>query len=325
MHNISTLQQLFTQYLHDNRVQKAPQALYEPFNYIMNIGGKRMRPVMTLLACYLFDEEVEKALPAALSVEVFHNFSLVHDDIMDAAPLRRGQPTVHDKYGLNSGILSGDVMLIFAYDYLRRSPRQEAIGGLYQTLTEVAIQVCEGQQYDIDFEQRDDVRLEEYLQMIEMKTAALLAGSLKMGAIAAGAPLSDQEHLSEFGRLTGIAFQIQDDFLDTFGDPLKVGKRVGGDIVQNKKTCLIIKALELANDATRKQLLQLYAQQPTDERGKITTVTNIFKDLGIPDFLRNLRNDYQQRAYTHLEQVNAPKEKKELLFGLAESLLVREL
>lgn len=325
MHSISTLQALFTKYLHENRVQKAPQALYEPFNYIMNIGGKRMRPVMALLACYLFDDEVENALPAALSVEVFHNFSLVHDDIMDAAPLRRGQATVHDKYGLNSGILSGDVMLIFAYDYLRRSPRQDALSGLYQTLTEVAIQVCEGQQYDIDFEKRDDVRLEEYLQMIEMKTAALLAGSLKMGAIAAGAPAADQEHLSEFGRLTGIAFQIQDDFLDTFGDPEKVGKRVGGDIIQNKKTCLIIKALELADQDTRKQLLDLYAQQPADEQGKIVAVTQIFERLGIPDFLRNLRNDYQHRAYAHLAQVDAPAEKKDLLFGLAESLLVREL
>lgn len=324
MHNINTLRQLFNQYLLDNHIDKEPKALYEPFNYIMNIGGKRMRPVMALLACYLFEEEVEKALPVALSVEVFHNFSLVHDDIMDEAPLRRGQPTVHSKYGLNSGILSGDVMLIFAYDYLRRSP-QQAIGQLYQTLSEVAIQVCEGQQYDIDFEQRDDVRLEEYLQMIEMKTAALLAGSLKMGAVAAGASPEDQKHLSEFGRLTGIAFQIQDDFLDTFGDPQKVGKRVGGDIVQNKKTCLIIKALELATPEVRERLLQLYAQQTSNEQEKVTTVTNIFVELGIPEFLRNLRNDYQKRAYKHLEQVNAPEEKKDILFGLAESLLIREL
>ena len=161
MQNINTLQQLFNQYLLDNHIDKEPKALYDPFNYIMNIGGKRMRPVMALLACYLFEEEVEKALPVALSVEVFHNFSLVHDDIMDEAPLRRGQATVHSKYGLNSGILSGDVMLIFAYDYLRHSPRQQAIAQLYQTLSEVAIQVCEGQQYDIDFEQRDDVRLEQ--------------------------------------------------------------------------------------------------------------------------------------------------------------------
>ncbi|MGH1435984.1 MAG: polyprenyl synthetase family protein [Lewinella sp.] len=325
MQNINTLQQLFNQYLLDNHIDKEPKALYEPFNYIMNIGGKRMRPVMALLACYLFEEEVEKALPVALSVEVFHNFSLVHDDIMDEAPLRRGQATVHSKYGLNSGILSGDVMLIFAYDYLRHSPRQQAIAQLYQTLSEVAIQVCEGQQYDIDFEQRDDVRLEEYLQMIEMKTAALLAGSLKMGAIAAGADPEDQKHLSEFGRLTGIAFQIQDDFLDTFGDPQKVGKRVGGDIVQNKKTCLIIKALELATPEVRERLLHLYAQQTGNEQEKVATVTNIFVELGIPEFLRNLRNDYQKRAYQHLEQVNAPKEKKDILFGLAESLLVREL
>lgn len=325
MHDISSLRRLFNEYLHNNQLQEEPQALYEPFNYIMGLGGKRMRPIMALLACQLFDERVENALPAALSVEVFHNFSLVHDDIMDAAPLRRGQPAVHAKYGLNAGILSGDVMLIFAYRYLQQSPRTEAVGDLIRTLTSVAIQVCEGQQYDIDFEQRDDVSLEDYLKMIEMKTAALLAGSLEMGAIAAGAPEEDRVHLREFGRLTGIAFQIQDDFLDTFGDPEKVGKRPGGDILQNKKTCLIIKALELADEPVREELIRLYSSVNDDEATKIKTVTNIFLDLGIPDFLRDLRNDYQNRAYNHLEQVNASAAGKALLFGLAESLLIREL
>lgn len=325
MHGLNTLKQIFDDYLHDHQIQREPQALYDPFNYIMNIGGKRMRPIMTLLACQLFSKEITNALPAALSVEVFHNFSLVHDDIMDAAPLRRGQPAVHAKYGLNSGILSGDVMLIFAYHYLHLTPRQAAVNELVKTLTQVAIQVCEGQQYDIDFEQRDNVSLAEYLQMIEMKTAALLAGSLEMGAIAGGAGIEDRQHLREFGRLTGIAFQIQDDFLDTFGDPEKVGKRPGGDILQNKKTCLIIKALELADAPTRDQLLKFYAQQSTEDEEKVRTVTAIFRELGIPEFLRALRNDYQQRAYAHLEQVKAPKEGKDLLFGLAESLLLREL
>lgn len=326
MHDIKGLRLLFDDYLLQMQLKQEPKALYAPFNYIMSMGGKRMRPVMALLACQLFEEDVSTAFPVALSVEVFHNFSLVHDDIMDEASLRRGMPTVHTKFGLNSGILSGDVMLIYAYDYLRLCPRKEVIGHLVNTLSEVAIKVCEGQQYDIDFEQRNDVRLEEYLQMIEMKTAALLAGSLKMGAIAAGADEQDQFHLSEFGRLTGIAFQIQDDYLDTFGDPGKVGKRPGGDIVQNKKTCLIIKALELASSAQKQQLLALYnGGESNNDAKKIEEVTAIFKQLEIPAFLKNLRNDYQKQAYAHLEQVKAAQESKALLYGLAESLLVREL
>lgn len=325
MQDLPTLRQLFEHYLKDNLIAKEPTALYEPFRYIMNMGGKRMRPVMALLACQLFEADVRAALPAAFSVEVFHNFSLVHDDIMDAAAIRRGQPTVHTKYGLNSGILSGDVMLIYAYHELQKSARQEAIGDLVNTLSNVAIQVCEGQQYDIDFETRQDVTLDEYLLMIEMKTAALLAGSLKMGAIAAGATATDQMHLSEFGRLTGIAFQIQDDYLDTFGDPQKVGKRPGGDIVQNKKTCLYIKALELANDPERAQLLNWFAGPATNEEEKVEAVTTIFSKLGIPDYIKTLRNEYQQKAYEHLRLVNASEEGKALLFGLAESLLVREL
>lgn len=325
MQDLPTLRQLFEQYLEDNLITKEPAALYEPFRYIMRMGGKRMRPVMALLACQLFETDVRAALPAAFSVEVFHNFSLVHDDIMDAAAIRRGQPTVHTKFGLNSGILSGDVMLIYAYHELQKTPRSAAIGDLVNTLSEVAIQVCEGQQYDIDFETRQDVPLVEYLLMIEMKTAALLAGSLKMGAIAAGASASDQMHLSEFGRLTGIAFQIQDDYLDTFGDPKKVGKRPGGDIIQNKKTCLFIKALELANEAQHTELRQWYSGPATDEEAKVRAVTGLFSELGIPAYIKGLRNEYQQKAYEHLRLVNAAEEGKTILFDLAESLLVREL
>lgn len=325
MQDLTVLRQSFEQYLADNLVRKEPAALYEPFHYIMGMGGKRMRPVMALLACQLFQDDFTVALPSAFSVEVFHNFSLVHDDIMDAADLRRGQATVHKKYGLNSGILSGDVMLIYAYDELRKTARPEAINELVSTLSEVAIRVCEGQQYDIDFETRNDVSLEDYLLMIEMKTAALLAGSLKMGAISAGATSEDQMHLSEFGRLTGIAFQIQDDYLDTFGDPEKVGKRPGGDIIQNKKTCLYIKALELASDEQRQQLLQWYTEPSSDPAAKVKAVTQLFEELGIPDYLKGLRNDYQKRAYEHLRQVSVEESRKALLFGLAESLLVREL
>lgn len=327
MQGIEELRQLFMAYLQEKRIEHAPKALYEPVNYIMNIGGKRMRPIMCLLACQCFDPDVSKALPAALSVEIFHNFSLVHDDIMDEAPLRRGQPTVHAKYGLNSGVLSGDVMLIYAYDYLQLSPAKHAISDMVNTLSKVAIKVCEGQQYDIDFEQRNDVSLPAYLTMIEMKTAALLAGSLELGALAAGAAPPERFHLSEFGRLTGIAFQIQDDYLDTFGDPLKFGKKVGGDIAQNKKTCLYIKALELADETTRAELFQLYQSNPPaeEEKQKISRVIDIFQQLGIPIFLKELRNTYQKEAYAHLEQLQADPSAKQILFELAESLLVREL
>ncbi len=325
MQDVPALRSLFEQYLADNLIDKEPKALYEPFNYIMKMGGKRMRPVMALLACQLFDVDAEAALPAALSVEIFHNFSLVHDDIMDEADIRRGQATVHKKYGLNSGILSGDVMLIYAYDFLRQTSRAEAIPELVNTLSQVAIRVCEGQQYDVDFEVRPSVSLDEYLLMIEMKTAALLAGSLKMGALSAGANERDQLHLSAFGRLPGIAFHIQDDYLDTFGAPNKVGKRPGGDIVQNKKTCLYIRALEVGNDAQRAALQKWYSEPSSNEAEKVKSVTAIFTALGIPEYIKTLRNEYQQRAYEHLAKVSVDKDAKAALYGLAESLLVREL
>ena len=325
MHTAADLRDQFLAYLEANTFDQEPNALYAPVNYIMNMGGKRLRPLLALLACQLFSDETKAALPAAMAVEIFHNFSLVHDDIMDEAPLRRGRPTVHEQFGLNAGILSGDVMLIHAYAFLMKSPHKPTIGGMVQVLNKVAIKVCEGQQYDIDFETRSDVSLAEYLKMIELKTAALLAGSLELGALAAGAPAVDQQHLAEFGRLTGIAFQLQDDFLDTFGDPEKVGKRPGGDIVQNKKTCLIIKALELADPTTRQKLEALYSSTTIDAEQKVKEVIHLFNQLGIPDFVRDLRNDYQERAYQHLEAVEAPQERKKLLQELADSLLIREM
>lgn len=325
MLGVAALQQQFESYLQAHPFDQAPATLYEPANYIMALGGKRMRPVMALLAHQIFDPRVENALPAAMSVEIFHNFSLVHDDIMDEAALRRGQPTVHALHGVNSGILSGDVMLIYAFDYLLRSANKSAVSDMVATLCKVAIKVCEGQQYDVDFEKRTDVSLDEYLQMIEMKTAALLAGSLELGALAAGADAENRHHLAEFGRLTGIAFQIQDDYLDTFGEDAKVGKRIGGDIVQNKKTCLYIQALATADAPVREQLLAYYDNQPQDPAEKIAAVTDIFHSLGIPAFLKDLRNRYQAEAYEHLAKVQGDEAAKHLLFELAESLLVREL
>ncbi len=325
MHTLQDLRDRFQTYQEAHSFDQEPAALYEPVNYIMGIGGKRLRPLLTLLSGHLFTDETQAALPAAMAVEIFHNFSLLHDDIMDEAPLRRGHMTVHQKFGLNAGILSGDVMLIYAYEFVLKSPNATTIGEMVSVLSKVAIKVCEGQQYDIDFEQRNDVSLPEYLKMIELKTAALLAGSLELGALAVGAAKEDQEHLSEFGRLTGIAFQLQDDYLDTFGDPDKVGKRTGGDIVQNKKTALIIKALELADSSQSAALQQWYDSTPADPAEKVAAVVAIYHQLGIPEFVRALRNDYQQRAYAHLEAVNAPQERKQLLIDLAESLLVREM
>lgn len=325
MLKINALQEIFESYLQENKILKSPQSLYEPVNYIMGVGGKRMRPILTLLAYQLFDKDIHQALPAALCVEMFHNFSLVHDDIMDEANLRRGEITVHKKYGLNNAILSGDVMLIYSYQYLQQTSRKSVIGDMVSVLSKVAIKVCEGQQYDVDFESNNDINLDDYLKMIEMKTAALLAGSLELGALAAGADETNRKHLAEFGRLTGIAFQIQDDYLDTFGDPLKFGKRIGGDIAQNKKTCLYIKALELADETTRQQLLSLYSTT-NDSQPKIDQVTSIFRQLGIPSFIKELRNQYQQEAYQHLKAVNAPRsEGKIIIKQLAESLLIREL
>ncbi|RME95166.1 MAG: polyprenyl synthetase family protein [Bacteroidetes bacterium] len=315
----------FEAYLEAHAFSQEPKALYEPANYIMKMGGKRIRPLLALLACRLFEEDFTLALPAALSVEVFHNFSLVHDDIMDAADLRRGRETVHRKYGINNAILTGDVMLIYAYEFLQKTPRRSAISDMVKVLSKVAIKVCEGQQYDVDFETQPGVSLADYIKMIELKTAALLAGSLQLGALAGGANEEEQQHLSEFGRLTGIAFQLQDDYLDTFGDPEKFGKRPGGDIIQNKKTALYIRALELADEPTRTRLVELYSQRPTSEQNKVEEVKVIFQHLDIPQYIKTLRNDYQQQAYAHLQAVAGDSSAKDALFGLAESLLKREI
>lgn len=320
---IQSLRQAFDQYLADQQLVHAPKELYEPIEYVMNLGGKRIRPILTLLSCSLFEVDFRKALPAAFAVEVFHNFSLVHDDIMDESPLRRGQPAVHMRYNVNTGILSGDLMLIIAYQYINNTAEKSIIPNLLHVFTQVATKVCQGQQYDMNFEALEAVSVEEYLKMIELKTAVLLAGALEMGAITAGAGEVDRRHLSEFGRLTGIAFQLQDDYLDVFGDPETIGKRAGNDIVRNKKTLLYLKALERAEPAQKQQLAAWYADQPADPTAKIEAVTELMKRLDVPEFVTQLRDTYQANAYEHLDLVNAPPERKEPLKGLAESLLKR--
>ena len=324
MQFLEEFQNLFTAYLYEHRFDRKPTELYEPVNYIMHLGGKRIRPMLTLLGYQIFKPDIKKALPLALATEIFHNFSLVHDDIMDEAPLRRGKPTVHVKYNLNSGILSGDAMLILAYEYLSRFPEPSLIPKLYSVFNRTALEVCEGQQMDINFETRTEVSIPEYLKMIELKTAALIGGGLELGAIGAGASEEAVAHLAGFGRNIGIAFQLQDDILDTFGDPQKVGKKVGGDIVQNKKTFLIIKALERAKPDQNQQLLHWMTNSNFNEDEKVKAVIDLMNQLDIKKLALEAKEQFQQKGLDHLEAVSVPEEKKKSLRKLADSLLIRE-
>lgn len=301
-----------------------PAQLYAPCDYILALGGKRLRPALLLLGYELFADELDAALPAAWAIELFHNFSLVHDDIMDAAPLRRGQPTVHTRWNLTTGILSGDVMLIYAYRALAAVPDKTIVPDLLNTFNRVATEVCEGQQLDVDFEARDSVSIPEYIRMIELKTAVLLGGALEMGAICAHADPEDAQRLYDFGRLAGIAFQIQDDLLDTYGDPLKFGKQVGGDILQNKKTLLVLTALACASPADQAELRHWMQRNSDDPEAKIAAVRAIFDRNEIPQQIAAAQKRYQTEAFQQLEAVHAPDARKNALRKMIEDLFVRD-
>lgn len=323
MYTTTELQQRFYNYLQANVFTKAPKELYEPVDYILSLGGKRMRPILLLRAYDMFgDEEVEAALPAAMAVEVFHNFSLLHDDIMDDAPLRRGKPTVHEKWNANTAILSGDVMLIEAYRFLMKTDKPGILPKLLHRFNTMAVQVCEGQQYDMNFETRTDVTVAEYLKMIEYKTAVLLAASMYMGALIGGAQEEDAHHLSEFGRNIGIAFQLQDDILDSFGDPEKFGKKVGGDISRNKKTYLLLRAYEQADARREKELDDWMASK--EEPKKIPAVKAIYREMGVKKDAEQTMRTYAERAYEHLELVSIASKYKQPLRQMAEELMQRE-
>jgi len=299
----------------------APSALYEPCSYMLSLGGKRLRPAMVLMGCNLFDAGVEQALPVAWAVELFHNFTLMHDDIMDAAPLRRGQPTVHTKWNVTTGILSGDVMLIRAYQQLASFHRTSEMPRLLEIFNRVAVGVCEGQQMDINFERMDQVDSAVYLEMITLKTAVLLGGALEMGGICGGCTGSDARHLYELGRLAGIAFQLQDDYLDTFGDPEKFGKKIGGDILQQKKTYLMLNALELAKGQDLINLTQANEQNPEE---KIARVTAIFEKLGVKENTRQMMQTFKDKALNDIERLKCNLSGKEMLNDLADLLMARE-
>ncbi len=322
--SLKDIQKLYLSYAKENPFQQEPSELYEPINYILNVGGKRLRPALVLMSCNLFQDNIEKALPPAHAVEVFHNFTLVHDDIMDEAPLRRGQPTIHTKYDTNVAILSGDVMLIYAYEYLLQVPAN-VVSKVIKAFNRFAIAVCEGQQFDVNFETRNDVSIPEYIRMIELKTAALIAGALEIGAYVGGASDENAFHIAEFGRNVGIAFQLQDDILDTFGDPEKFGKKVGGDIAQNKKTYLVLKSLELADETTRAELEHLLSTKPADEKAKIKAVTGVFNSLDVRKHATAEKSKYLDNAYHHLNSIEVDDDKKNVLKAFAKILVDREV
>lgn len=312
----------FNAYLEQQVSCKEPKSLYAPIKYILDLGGKRLRPVLTLMAAEMFEGTYEEALDAALAVEIFHNFSLVHDDIMDDAPLRRGKQTVHEKWNINTGILSGDTMLIQAYQIFENYTGDIFIQ-LAKLFSKTAIAVCEGQQYDVDFETRNDVTIPEYLMMIEYKTAVLVGAALKMGAIVAGASQNCKDYIYAFGRDLGIAFQLQDDYLDAFGDPKTFGKQVGGDIIENKKTFLYLKAIHLSNKEKADELIQLFSMSPDNPEQKINIVKEQFIASGAAAATQQEIRKYTNQAFSHLEALEIAESSKERLRSFGKSLMER--
>ncbi|MEH0157910.1 polyprenyl synthetase family protein [Limibacter armeniacum] len=309
--------------IHNLDAGTTPAELYDPLYYILSIGGKRTRPVLTLLGCYLFDDDYLKAMQPALGVEMFHNFTLMHDDIMDKAPLRRGKATVHEKWNDNTAILSGDVMLVKAYDQFLQLPTDK-LSTVLALFNKCAAEVCEGQQYDMNFETLNDVKEDAYVEMIRLKTAVLLGFSLRLGAIIGGADAHQASLLKEFGENIGTGFQIKDDILDVYADQAKFGKQVGGDIIANKKTYMLIKAMELASGETEKELTHWLSIDSFDKTEKVKAVTSIYDALGIKAIAEQKMDEYFQKGFDCLDKLNIPEEKKQYLRGFAEELYKRD-
>ena len=300
-----------------------PVELYEPVRYILSIGGKRLRPALVLMSCNLFTNSVDHAIQPALGIEIFHNFTLLHDDIMDQSMVRRNQPTVQNKWNDNIAILSGDTMSILSYQFISQSP-EDLLKDVLKLFNTTALEVCEGQQYDLNFENEMQVGVNEYIRMIELKTSVLIAASLKLGAILGRASSEDRQHMYEFGRNLGIAFQIRDDYLDTYGDPVKFGKRIGNDIVTNKKTYLMIMALELAKGKHYDELNQLLLNRNTEPGEKINAVKNIYSQLEVGKIAESKAKEYYEKSLLSLKSVSIADDKKEALFQFASELMDRE-
>lgn len=321
---INEYQEQFILYLESQNIEKEPKNLYQPIDYILQLGGKRLRPVLTLMTTDIFNADYKKALPAAMAVEVFHNFSLVHDDIMDDAPLRRGNLTVHEKWDINTGILSGDAMLILAYQHFEQY-EPAVFRDLAKLFSKTALEVCEGQQYDVDFETRNDVTIPEYLKMIEYKTAVLVAAAMKMGAIIAETSEENALLIYDFGLNLGLAFQLQDDYLDAFGNPETFGKQVGGDIIENKKTYLYLKAIEFSKPEEKQQLLHYFSIQLEDNLDKINAVKEIFNATGASVATQKSIQEYTLKAFETLDRINISEDKKAMLKSFGETLMERKV
>jgi geranylgeranyl diphosphate synthase type II len=322
---ISAYQQQIEQALKGKRYGSNPPELYQPIEYMMSLGGKRMRPVLVFTACDFFGGDINKALHPALAIELFHNFTLVHDDIMDKAPLRRNKPTVHEKWNDNIAILSGDAMMVCAYQELCKAD-EVILSRLLNIFNDTAVKVCEGQQLDMNYEKLPKVSIPQYLKMIELKTAVLLGGSLKMGAIIGGAREEDAQRLYDFGKHIGIAFQLQDDILDVYADVEKFGKQKGGDIIANKKTYLLLKAIEIAEgNRYMKEELQQWIHAPQfDPKEKIEAVTTIYDFLKVKELANTEMKKHYELAKTFLNDIPVDEKKKRELIVFADSLMVRD-
>ncbi len=323
MHSFLELSKIFEEKFNTRHFPAHTPMLYDAAQYILQLGGKRIRPVSVLMGNELFDEINPDAYEVATAIELFHNFSLIHDDIMDKAPLRRGMETVHTRFGESTALLAGDVMLVQSYDYLNKIKR-DYLQRIIHLFNETAKAVCEGQQLDMDFEKRASVSFDEYVNMISLKTSVLLAASLQLGAILGGAGKGNQQHLYGFGKNLGIAFQVQDDYLDAFGDPEKFGKQVGGDIIANKKTFLMIHAMEVASTVQQKELEALQNDAAIDKVEKVDKVLTIFKDCKVDEWAKELKEKYLQTAMQQLEDVAVLSVRKKPLTELAEYLIKRE-
>ena len=310
-------------YLDNLPYTREPQSLYEPVKYALSMGGKRIRPSLMLMAYNMFKDDPESILPTACAIETYHNYTLLHDDLMDNAAMRRGMPTVHVKWDANTAILSGDSMLVLAFQRMMQCA-PDKLKPVLDLFTETSLEIGEGQQYDMDFESRTDVTEDEYIEMIRLKTSVLLACSLKLGAIQAGAPAADADNLYKFGELMGLAFQLQDDYLDVYGDPAVFGKAIGGDILCNKKTYMIINAYNRAGDDMRGELTRWVTAEEFDPAEKIAAVTAIYDKVGIKELAEQKINYYFDQSRKYLAAVNVPDERKAVLAGYTDKMMKRK-
>jgi geranylgeranyl diphosphate synthase type II len=323
MYKQAELKKLVDKAISDLSYNTEAETLIDPVRYILSIGGKRLRPLLALMSCNLYNDNIDEAVMPAIGLEVFHNFTLVHDDIIDQAPVRRNFPTVHNKWNLNQAVLSGDVMAFIANDCFLQTPSRH-LSKVFKVFNKAAVEVCVGQQMDIDFESAAIVSQDQYLRMIELKTAVLLAASVKIGALIGGADDNDSDLLYEFGRNLGLAFQIQDDLLDIYGDLKVFGKIPGGDIISNKKTYLLVKALELASGDQLKQLQEQYTLKEFDPEEKVRKVVDLYNQLDIKNITENLAIDYIGTALVSLEKTGIVSDRKEELALIASSLIGRD-